>query len=412
MAINAIYTGVTGMSANSNYLDVVGNNLANSSTTGFKYQRPLFKDLVYQTLYRGSAASGQQGSTNPSQVGFGVAIGSIDSMFQQGTLQPTGRDLDVGIQGSGLFVLTNASQTFYSRAGAFGVDSAGFLVDQVTGLRVQRYGNVGEAFPGFQIPGDLNIRIPYGAGIPGTPTANVTMQGNLSTSIAVGGSVTTAIQIFDTQSTARTLDVTFTKTAANTFSVSANVTGGTVTVPPTPVTFDSNGLLVAPSTLTLTLNGLPGPQTVTLQLGTPGASDGLTQFGGGSSATALIQDGSAAGTLDSVSVNTDGVIEGLFSNGRTLPIAQLAIASFINESGLTREGNNLFSASPPSGNPILGAAATAGRGTVIGGTLEGSNVDIALQFTQLILAQRGFAINARVVTVGNEVLQDLTTIIR
>jgi len=412
MAINAIFTGITGMSANSRFLDIVGNNLANNSTTAFKSQVPLFKDLVYQTITRGSGAAGQQGSINPNQVGFGVGIGTIQNFFEQGTLNPTGRNLDLGIQGKGFFVVSNANNTFYTRAGTFDVDSAGFLVDQVTGMRVQRFGSIGESAPGFQIPGDLNIRIPYGAGIPGIATANVTMQGNISATLPIGQSVSTAIQIFDTQSTARALGVTFTKTAANTFSVSATVSGGTATVPPTPVTFDANGLLVGPATIPVTLLGLPGPQTVTLQLGTPGATTGLTQFGGSSSATALFQDGTGSGALDAVSVDTNGVVEGLFSNGRILPLAQLALARFTNENGLFREGNNHFSASPASGPALLGAAAEGARGTVIGGVLEGANVDVALEFTRLILAQRGFSVNARVVTIGNEVLQDLTTIIR
>lgn len=412
MALNAIYTGVTGLTANAQLLDVVGNNLANNNTTGFKAQRALFKDLVYQTIAAGSAASADQGSVNPSQIGFGVAVGTIHSVFQQGTLNPTGRTLDLGIQGSGFFVLANSSSTYYSRAGAFDVDSAGFLVDQTTGNRVQRFGIVGEGPGGFQVTGENNIRIPFGAGLPGTPTANVTMQGNISSTLAVGESVSTAIQVFDTQATMHSLNVTFTKTAADTFSIAATVSGGTVTVPPGNITFDANGLLVGPSTIALTLNGLPGPQTVTLQLGNPGSANGLTQFGGTSSAAAVAQDGFSAGTLNAVSVDTSGIIQGLFSNGRTVALAQLALSRFNNETGLLREGNNFFSASPASGTPLTGTAGTGARGAVIGGTLEGSNVDIAQEFSRLILAQRGFQINARVITVGNDVLQELSTIIR
>ncbi len=413
MALNAIYTGVTGLNTNSQWLDIIGNNLANDNTTGFKTQRPQFEDLVYQTIDSGSAPSGTLGSVIPTQIGFGVGIGAIGSLFQQGTVTPTGRNLDMGIQGSGFFVLANPVKTVYSRAGIFDVDASGLLVDPSTGMYVQRFGTIGEGAPtNFQVAGDMNIRVPYGAGIPGTPTANVTVQGNLSTSLAVGDSITSAIQIYDTQGTVRSLNVTYTKTAANTFSVSATVTGGTVTVPATPITFDANGMLVSPATLALTLNGLPGPQTVTLQLGNPGSSAGLSQFGGPSTATSVTQDGIPPGSLQSVSVDTDGVLQGIFSNGRTVPIAQLAIARFTNEGGLLRDGQNYFAASPPSGAPLIGTAGTGARGSVIGSALESSNVDIAQEFTRLILAQRGFQVNARVITVSNDVLQELATIIR
>jgi flagellar hook protein FlgE len=413
MALNAIYTAVTGLQTDSEYLDIIGNNLANQNTNGFKAQFPEFQDLVYQTLLPGSAPTANLGAVNPSQVGFGTGIGNISSDFQQGTLNPTGNSLDMGIQGLGFFVLANPQQTVFSRAGAFNIDPTGFLVDPSTGMRVQRFGSVGETgTAAFQIPGDENIRIPLGAGIPGVTTANVTMQGNLSATLAVGDSATTAIQVFDTQSTARSLNLTFTKTAANTFSVSATISGGTVTFPPTPVVFDNNGVLVSPASLAMTFNGLPGPQTVNLQLGTPGQTIGLTQFGGPSTMAAINQDGSASGSLTAVSVDLNGVLQGAFTNGLTEPLAQLALAQFNNQSGLIRQGQNYFTASPASGVPLIGTASTGARGTVQGGTLEQSNVDIAKEFSQMILAQTGFEVNSRVVTVSNQVLQDLTAIIR
>jgi flagellar hook protein FlgE len=413
MALNAIFTAATGLAANAETLDVVGNNLANNNTTGYKSQTVLFKDLVYQTLNTGSGPTANQGAVNPSQIGFGVGIGSISSNFEQGTLTATGRSLDMGIQGNGFFVLGNDSSIVYSRAGAFNVDPLGFLVDPSTGMHVQRFGSVGETGAGaFQVAGDMSIRIPYGAGIPGIATSSVTMQGNLNAGMANGDSTTTNIQIYDTQGNSHALAVTFTKTANNTFSTSATISGGTATVANTPVTFDANGLLVSPATLSVALTGLPGPQTVTLQLGTPGQSVGLTQFGGNSTAAAVVQDGSPSGSLESVSVDQNGTLQGLYSNGKTLAVAQLAIARFNNEGGLLRVGNNYFSASPASGGPLVGTAGTGALGTISGGTLEGANVDIAQEFSRLILAQRGFQINSRVITVSNDVLQDLATIIR
>lgn len=412
MALNAIFAGVTGLSANSQFLDVTGNNLANSSTTAFKSQRVLFKDLVYQTINGGSSAGAESGAVNPSQIGFGVTIGSIGSMFQQGTLTPTGRNLDLGIQGTGFFVLADGLRTVYSRAGAFDVDLTGHLIDPGTGMRVQRFGDVGEGVGGFQVPGNMDVRVPLGASNPGQATANVTVQGNLAATMPIGDSVSMASLVYDTQGQTRSFGLTLTRISATEFSVSATISGGTTLVPPVNIEFDSAGYLVTPSTLAIDLLGLPGPQTVTLNLGTPGGTDGLTLFGGASSVAMIYQDGYGPGTLDSVSVDRNGLVFGLFSNGRTEAIAQLAIARFMGEGGLLREGDNYFRESPASGPALIGAAATGGRGMVVSGTLESSNVDIAQEFSRLILAQRGFQINARVISICNEVLQELSTIIR
>jgi flagellar hook protein FlgE len=417
MALTALFTGSTGLQANSSALDVVGNNLANLNTTGYKTQRTLFKDLVYQTLNPGSAPSGSLGGTNPSQNGFGVGVGSVDSLFQQGSISPTGRSLDAAIQGSGFFVVSDGNQTAYTRAGSFAVDAAGFLIDPNTGFRVQRTGTIGEGtptVPGFQVAGNQDIRVPFGVGAPGTQTANVQFQGNLSSTLAVGQSQTTAIQVYDSQSTPRALSVTFTKTGANTFDASVQISGGTATVAAPGVTFDTAGLLVGPASLTVNVAGIPGAaaQTITLNLGTPGQATGLTQFGGTSTAAAVTQDGNGFGTLTDISFDNAGNVQGLFSNGRTIPIAQLAIAGFNNEGGLLRSGNNYFTTSAASGEALVGTAGSGGLGSVQGSALEGANVDIAIEFSRLIIAQRGFQVNARTITAANETLQELANIIR
>ncbi len=423
MALSALFTGSTGLRANSSTLDTVGNNLANLNTTGYKGQRLVFKDLVYQTLNPGSAPSGGLGGTNPTQSGFGVGVGSVDNLFQQGAVTPTGRSLDAALQGSGFFVVANGQATAYSRAGSFSVDAAGFLVDPNTGYRVQRTGPVGEPTPteqGFQVPGVTDIQVPFGAGIQGVSTTTAQLQGNLGAGTQVGQSVTAGIQVYDGQSTPRALTVTFTKTAPNTFDVSATVSGGTATVQPnvatgTTVTFGGNGLLAGPGSLTVRLSGIPGiaaNQDVTLNLGTVGQATGLTQFGGASTAAITTQDGAGAGVLTAVSFDNTGVVQGQFSNGRTVALAQLAIAGFNNESGLLRQGNNYFAASASSGQALVGVAGTGGRGSVQGSALEGSNVDIAVEFSRLIIAQRGFQVNARTITAANETLQELANVIR
>ena len=252
MALNALFGGASGLAANSVVLDVVGQNLANLSTTGFKAQRAQFQDLVYQTLNPGSSPSGTTGGVNPAQAGSGVNVGAIGSLFTQGSIAPTGRVLDAAIQGSGFFVLSNGQRTTFSRAGSFSIDSAGYLVDPNTGFRVQRTGTTGEPSAtsgGFQVTGNQDIRVPLGTGIPGTATANVSFQGNLSSGLAVGGTESSAIQVFDTQSTPRSLAITFTKTGANAFTATAQIAGGTATIAANNITFDSAGLLASPASV-------------------------------------------------------------------------------------------------------------------------------------------------------------------
>jgi flagellar hook protein FlgE len=416
---SSLFAGVAGLKIHQTLLDVVGNNLANVNTTGFKGQRVEFQDVIYSTMQQASAPAqgGQLGGTNPIQVGLGAAVASIDTSFQQGSIQLTGRDLDLALQGNGFFVVSNSTQKFFTRAGSFDVDSAGFIVDPSTGYYVQRFGIVGETGANaYQVVGDNRIRIPFGASMAASATANVTLQGNLSANMLVGDTYSAAIQVYDTQGRAHSLTITFTKTAGNTFSATAAVTGGTVAgIPLGPITFNADGSLAGPATGNITLSfppDLPAAQPVTLQFGTVGGFDGLTQFGNSSAAVANSQDGFAAGTLTSFSVNQDGIIRGLFTNGREIALAQLAVASFANPNGLNRQGNTYFLNSGNSGDPLLGTALAGDRGSIQRGALEQSNIDTAAEFTRLIIAQRGFQLNARTITASDEVLQELANLIR
>jgi flagellar hook protein FlgE len=416
--MSALNTGATGMIAFSTMLNVVGNNIANLNTPGYKDSEVSFQDLLYQTLNAGSPATATLGGTNPQQIGQGVALGATDTNFTQGTITPTGVSLNAAIQGTGFFILGSGSSQLFTRDGDFAVDSAGFLVDPTTGLQVQRTGTVGEATattPGFQVAGNDNISVPYGAGLPGTETANVTFQGNIDNDLTTGQSVSASIQVFDSQSAAHTLTVTFTNAGTGTYNVSATVDGTAETVTGGPVTFGSNGLISGGSTLSVAVTGLSdgaASQTINLNIGSTGSSTGLTQFGTSSTAQAITQDGMPAGTLQSVSFETNGNVLGQFTNGETVPIAQLAIASFNNQNGLLQVGNNDYSASPSSGQPIIGTAGNGGLGTIEGGALEGSNVNISTEFTNLIIAQRGFQVNAETVTIADQVLADLANIIQ
>lgn len=417
MALTALYTGASGMIAFSTMLDVVGNNLANINTPGYKDQSASFQDLVYQTLNPGSPATSTIGGTNPTQLGQGVGTGATDTNFTQGTITDTGEPLDAAIQGNGFFVLGSGASQLYSRAGQFAVDSAGYLVDPTTGLQVQRTGTVGEGnatTPGFQTAGNNNISIPYGAGLPGTETSTVSFQGNIDNNLTAGQTVNTSIQIYDSQSAVHTLSVTFTNTGTGTYTATATVDGNAETVSGGPVTFGSNGLLTSGNSLTVNITGINGAanQTVTLNLGAIGSATGLTQFGTTTTAQANTQDGVAAGTLESVSFSQTGEVLGQFTNGETVPIAQLAIASFNNQGGLLQVGNNDYQSSPASGDAIIGTAGSGGLGTIEGGALESSNVDVSTEFANLIIAQRGFQVNAETVTIADQVLADLANIIQ
>ncbi len=421
--MSSLYTGATGIQAAQQLLDVVGNNLANLNTTGFKSETANFADLFYQTLSQASEGiQAAAGGTNPTQIGLGTFLEGTNTNFQQGTLEQTGNNLDLAIEGNGFFVVGNGSNTYYTRAGAFGVDANGFLVDPATGYKVERFGTTGlgtATTPAFQSTNNNFIQIPYGTGVPGTPTANVTLQGNLSAALAVGGTYSTAIQVYDSQGTGHSLGLTFTKTAANTFTLAGTLSdGGSVTVPAgTTVTFNPDGSLAGPATVALSLvypatSGVTTPQAVTLNLGTAGQTNGLTQFGGNSSAAALSQDGMGAGTLSSIAIGKDGTVNGTFSNGVILPIAQLALATFANEGGLDKVGTNYYATTVNSGPPLLAGGQAGSRGLVQSGALEQSNVDVSREFTNLIIAQRAYQVNAKGMTVSNDVIQALTNIIR
>ncbi len=417
MSLNALFVGSTGLRANSTALDVIGHNLANLNTTGFKSQRIAVSGSRVSNTQRGIRSGGHTWRDRSGPVRRRRRHWCDRHDVHAGDDQSDRAKLGCGHPGQWTVRSLRWFDNRILGAGSFSVDAGGFLVDPNTGFRVQRTGAVGEGTataPGFQVPGNLDIRIPIGAGLAGLETGNVTYQGNLSSSMAVGDTMTTAIQVYDSQSTPRSLTVTYTKTAANTFTATATISGGTATIPATPITFDTAGLLVSPATLDVAVTGIAGaaPQTITLNLGTPGQATGLTQFGGASTATAVTQDGTGFGTLQSVSYDTIGQVIGQFSNGRSIPIAQLAIAGFNNEAGLLRNGDNYFLASPASGSPVIGPAGSGGLGTIQGGALEGSNVDVATEFSLLIIAQRGFQVNARTITVASDTLQELANIIR
>ena len=694
-------------------LSVVGNNLANSNTAGFKSQTLLFSNQFSQLIGGASQPTSVTGGKNPLQVGMGVQVAATDTNQTQGTFQSTGNPMDLAIQDNGYFVLQSGDQTVYTRAGAFNVDSNGTLVDPATGAKVQRVGTVGEGSPtqpAFQQVGNSDITIPRVMTIPGIATQNVfftgnlnanavgpvaqvlstgqpfttggtpitsatslddldqtrvstlsptgyaagdkinitgtrvdgtavnatytltgtpgldTMQGlldtinnafmsgsptgatatidtagrivltanqagassasiNISTGVPntsgastqfstftqtaagkSGDTATTVVQVYDAQGTAHNLTFTFTKTSANTWDVKAslpssdgtitglgedntvagvtfnldgslanisgnslaetiisknpmtsgglpattattlesldqhspsgvaygasdviNITGtdytgnavGPVAVPAfdaatgNPATvgdlinsintafkgavasLDGSGNIVMAATSTgqtniqlkisddaansgvsktnfstfiqeqagtngddtisFNINGLAGlgkPQTIKLNLGDPNSFSGISQTGSSNSIAVSKQDGYSQGTLKSTSIGSDGVIMGKFTNGQMIPIAQIALATFANPSGLQNAGNNYMVNTTASGLPIISSPLAGGAGSIQSGGLEGSNVDVGSEFTQLISAQRGYQVNAKAFSIANQLMQDAVDLLR
>lgn len=675
MATSSLVSGISGLKTSQISLNVIGDNLANLNTSGFKASRVNFANELSQTIRSALAPSGGLGGRNPIQVGTGTKVASIDKDFSQGNMTPTGRPLDLAIQGDGFFMLSDGSQNYYTRVGSFNLDKNNDLVDSATGLKVQGTSGVainvpvnatqaGKATTKTTIAGNLNSEFTAGAvnhvletasayAAVGTgttrvltgsidPTASTSVTGvgtafttelavgdrinvngeirkvatitndttltvetaftntgndtaltagtgvltgsidpaasttvtgvgtAFTTELAVGDQITvsgetrtisaiasdtsltvsaafsnnandtsvmtdsmavtglndlstnttdyvagdkinivgtehngttvsesfvygtgtgqdgitlgalrtfitskfgsaaasidtsgnllltaeapgqselvinladattntgatsfksfansvtgtgdvyvTSIPVFDTQGSSHLVSLIFEKTASNTWDVTPTMKAadGSVTDALTAITFNADGSFASTtgtSSITITYAD-NSTQTITLDFGTPNTFSGLTQFGGTGSAAAISQDGYEEGFFSSTSINPDGKIIALFTNGKTKNVGQLQLVTFSNPAGLSTNGNNLYSPSLSSGSAVLKTAQSGRVGSILTGVLESSNVDIAEEFTKLIIAQRAFQANARTITITDEVLQELVNIVR
>jgi len=402
---SSMNSAVSGLRAHQLMLDVTGNNIANVNTPGFKAGRATFSDVLSQTLAGAMAPTGNVGGTDPQQVGLGVRTGAITNLFTQGGILTTNKPTDLAIQGEGFFVLSDGASNFFTRAGAFEVDSAGNLVDSVTGYRVQG------------ATGDIIISPTATSAPVGTGTARFT--GNLDPTVAAGTTYIATIATFDSLGETHNLTLTFTKTAtAGQFTYATTEsdgsmainTGGTGTIQ-----FSGGGAISAGGSGSITLdytNGASSGQVVTLDFGSATNPSPVTGYASSATLALASQDGSASGTLQSFSIGPDGTINGTFSNGRVQSLGTIRMASFPNAAGLAKMGNNLYRETSNSGVANMGDPGTGGRGTLAPGSLEASNVDLADEFTKLIVAQRGFQANARVITTSDEVLQEAVNLKR
>ena len=395
---------LSGLTAESTALSAIANNLANQNTVGYKDVRVLFRDLFYQSL-------GTTGSGDPTQLGAGTEVGSMPGMFTQGSVESTGVPTDVAIQGGGFFVVQKNGVTSYTRAGNFSVDKDNFLVTS-DGQQVQGF----PAVNGVITPGQGLSALQLGAGTISPPTATTAVQltANLNSGANVGDTFSTPVTIYDSLGASHILTFSFTKTSANNWNYSIGIPAADVTGSPTLTTgtlaFDGNGVLTSPS------SNVTGIAITNL---TDAANDmafdwnlfnsttpTLTQVAAPSSTSTTQQGGNSSGTLVNFSISSDGTVTGSFTNGRTAALGQIALAQFGDVQGLVRQGNNLFIESLASGQAVIGVPGTSGRGTLSGGAVELSNVDIASEFANLIVAQRAFEANARAVTTFDQITQD------
>ncbi len=574
--MGALQSAVSGLSAHQTWLDVAGNNLANLNTSGFKSSSINFAELLSQTVKAASGPQGQLGGTNPQQLGSGVGVASIPRNMTQGNIASTGQDLDVAIDGEGYFVLSDGTQSLYTRVGSFGIDKDYNLVDPATGNKVQRQGITGEA-EGFQASGVSNISVPLGASLPGSQTTSLTINGNLrktenpvpsktvltsnlafttSSGVATGSddidellqftpgtspfagptngefhisgitkaggtvaitshvditAATTVTQLLtglsalfagstftldtsgkltmtddaagyseteitdmyytpstggggngEAMTTPTFFDTTeaggadlknFTTTIYDTYGTQHSLTGKFVLTDTTDtwdlvipsisgevsgtwasydigdpagtfnrrisgIQFNSdgsyNGLSSSSESETFGVQFIAGTtQSMILDLGTVGLFTGLTQFAASeSTASVSTQDGYAAGELSGVSIDAGGAVVGTFTNGIKADLAILQFVLFQNAAGLEALSNGNYIPTANSGIPQVKLAASGGAGSLKSKSLEKSNVDVASEFVNMMQAQNGYQSNARTIKVANDMLRELTNLIR
>ncbi len=407
--MRSMFSAISGLKNHQTFMDVVGNNIANVNTTGFKQSRVTFQDILSQTVRGAGSPQGGRAGVNPEQVGLGVLIAGIDTIQTQGTLQSTGKPTDMAIQGDGYFVMSDGKQQLYTRDGSFDLALDGTIASASSGLHVMGWqanpltGAVDTTVP------PTTVAVPIGQGMTGKASTSLSVTGNLDASNAGGAANAVALPttVYDAQGNAIPITLTFTKSAANTWSVAPTTTQAGVTVTGTSnIVFNGQGKVATGGTGTLSLTlagGASTPQSVSLDM------SAMTQLVSTSDLNSNT-DGSSAGSLTSFTVGQAGDITGIYSNGYKQKLGQIALASFSNPSGLMKAGGNLFSSSANSGTANIGTPDTSGRGTIATGFLEGSNVDLAQQFTNMIMAERGFQANSKVITTSDEILMDLVNL--
>lgn len=446
----SLFSAVSGLRNHQTRMDVIGNNIANVNTTAFKSGRATFKESFSQILNGASRPTSGQGGTNPEAVGLGMELASVDTIYTQGNLENTGVTTDMAVQGNSMFVVAQGSQTYYTRAGNFQPDANGHLVSPTNGFILQ--GRM--ATNGVLSDTLTDIQLPAGQTTPAKATSVVTAAGNFDSSApvitAANPNSPTAAELADPanahsvtrmtlptgvyDSLGLTHDMTvvawkvsptqwdfkvdpsnlnYDSTKPYTFGPGAQSSPAAATTP-WQFTFKADGTIDTAASnipkVTFTPVGNGNALSVTIDPG-KGAT-GLTSYVAGTSAVLRDQDGYAPGVLEHITIGRDGTIVGSFSNGTNQTLAQVALADFNNPEGLERAGDGMYTISANSGSPVIGYSGRETSSTIASGALEMSNVDLAQEFTNMIITERGFQANGKMITTSDEMLQDLVNLRR
>lgn len=420
--LSSLYTGVSGLAAQGEALGVIGDNIANANTTGFKASRAEFQDIIAKNL---------KGILGGNQIGRGVKIGAVNPILTQGNVDSTDKATDLAISGDGYFVLKGSDGQSFTRDGSFTFDKDGFLVtndfQRVQGFQADEKGNITSSLADIQFPKAL---------IPAKATTEIKMDLNLDSRVDVTvpfnikdphatSQFSTGIEVFDSQGNKQLVNMFFSKTADRTWEYRGVVDGKQVTggkegepaqVVHGRIKFTVDGKLDTEETLSQNFNFAGGAlqnQQIKIDFGDSLTTDkgkaltGTKQYGKESDVINWSQDGAAAGTITNMSFNDQGVLTALYSNGETQDLSQVAIAKFESAERMFKVGNNRFKESRDSGSPSVGKAQSSGRGKLFSKSLERSTVDLAMEFVNLIQNQRGFQANAKIITTSDELLGEV-----
>ena len=425
--LSSLYTGVSGLAAQGEALGVIGDNIANANTTGFKASRAEFQDIVAKSL---------KGILGGNQIGRGVKIGAVNPILVQGNTDQTEKVTDLAIAGDGYFTLKGSDGESFTRDGSFKFDKEGYLVtndyQRVQGFQADDKGTVQNKLGDIKFPRAL---------VPAKATTKMRMDLNLDSRVQTAkvfdpknpydtSNYSTGLEMYDSQGNKHLVNMFFTKTADRTWSYHGLVDGKEITgakddemakVCEGRVTFTTDGKLDTEEQTMSAFNFRGGAlqnqnikidfgDSITTDKGT--GMDGSKQYGKESDLITWQQDGSAAGTINNLSFNDEGILTALYSNGQTQDIAQIALAKFENPEAMFKVGNNRLKEARDSGSPALGGPGRAGRGKVMAKSLERSTVDLAMEFVNLIQNQRGFQANAKTITTTDELLGEVINLKR
>jgi flagellar hook protein FlgE len=416
----ALSSAISALNAQSQSLSMISDNIANADTTGYKTTSAMFEDMVTASSSAKSYSSG------------GVNVSGRANISQQGLLAATTNATDVAIQGAGFFTVADATSggtTFYTRNGAFTTDNAGYLVNNgyyLEGWRTDASGNVtGSASSSSLAP--INTQV---ASTSGSATTKTTVAANLPSDAATGATFTSSMTVYDSLGTANSMQITWTKTGTNAWSGSfgnptlasdSSKTTGTASGS-VAITFNGDGSLASttPNPATVAVSGWTdgaANSSITLNLGTVGKTDGLTQYASGETTpavnlTSINSDGLAYGKLSSISIGKNGLVDATYSNGKTIAIYKIAVATFSDPNGLAAHSDGMYSATVDSGNATVQASGTNGAGTIYGSELESSTTDTSGQFSNMISAQQAYSAASQVITTVNKMFDTLISAVR